>query len=246
MTRTPSSPAAPCRRPAPPAWTPGYRVRDHGTAVLGILGGRDDGRGITGLAPAATLKPVSPIFAPLQAYLPATAIANAAVPLGPGDVMLIELQSLVPKDGATLLGPIEYYDSVREAIAKVVAKGVVVVEPAGNGDLDVGTLGPSWLSDPSDVKASGALMVGAGGSGIGETAVPDRQRVPGSNWGARVNVQGFGSAVVSAGYGDLSSEDAGADHAYTACFDGTSSASATVAGAAASLQGALIAGAAPR
>ena len=63
-------------------------------------------------------------------------------------------------------------------------RGIVVVEPAGNGGLDVGTLGPTWLSDSEDPLATGALMVGAGGSGLGEPPVPDRERVPGSNWGA--------------------------------------------------------------
>lgn len=217
------------------------QVRDHGTAVLGILGAVDDGHGITGLAPSAQLLPVSPIQASL-AYKPATAVADAAELLGPGDVLLIEQQAQISPG---VYGPIEYIDTasnpVRTEIAKAVQKGIVVVEPAGNGDLDIGTLDKSWLSDPSDPKASGALMVGAGGAGIGEADVPDRNRVPGSNWGARVDVQGFGSGLVSSGYGDISAPGAGAGHAYTACFDGTSGASATVAGAVASLQGRVIA-----
>jgi hypothetical protein len=93
------------------------------------------------------------------------------------------------------------------------------------------------LSDSEDPLATGALMVGAGGSGLGEPPVPDRERVPGSNWGQRVDLQGYGAAVVTTGYADLSGGDgADPDLAYTACFDGTSSASATVAGAAAVLQ----------
>ncbi len=218
------------------------QVRDHGTAVLGILGATDDGRGITGLAPSAKLLPVSPIIQPLLDYRPATAIADAAKLLRPGDVLLIEQQAQVSPG---VYGPIEYFDTasnpVRTEIAKAVEAGIVVVEPAGNGDLDIGTLGRSWLTDPSDAKASGALMVGAGGAGIGESDVPDRQRVPGSNWGARVDVQGFGTGLVSSGYGDISASGAGADRAYTACFDGTSGASATVAGAVASLQAGAIA-----
>ena len=223
------------------------QVRDHGTAVLGILGAADDGHGITGLVPSAKLVPVSPIVQPLQAYQPAAAIDTAAAGLGPGDVLLIEQQAAIRlSTSQTVYGPIEYFDTptnpVRTAIAKAVAKGVVVVEPAGNGDLDLGTLTSApWLSSAADPKTSGALIVGAGGAGIGEGDVLDRQRVPGSNWGARVDVQGFGSGVVSSGYGDISSPDADADHAYTACFDGTSSASATVAGAVAALQAGVIA-----
>lgn len=220
-----------------------FRARDHGTAVLGILGAAADGHGITGLAVGAELLPISPIFSDaLLSYQPVRAITAATEGLRAGDVLLIELQALVVReDGATLLGPIEYYPSVRAAIANAVARGIVVVEPAGNGGLDVGTLGQPWLTDPADSQATGAIMVGAGGSGLGDPPVGDRERVPGSNYGSRVDLQGFGAAVVTTGYADLSSPGAGADHAYTACFDGTSSASATVAGAAAVLQGAAVA-----
>lgn len=217
---------------------PAFRARDHGTAVLGILGAAPDGRGITGLAAGATLLPVSPIFpGAAQSYQPVAAITAAADRLKAGDILLIELQALVTReDGSTLLGPIEYYPTVRAAIAEAVDRGIVVVEPAGNGGLDVGTLGPTWLSDSEDPLATGALMVGAGGSGLGDPPVPDRERVPGSNWGQRVDLQGYGAAVVTTGYADLTGDGTDPDIAYTACFDGTSSASATVAGAAAVLQ----------
>ena len=218
--------------------SPAYRARDHGTAVLGVLGASDDGRGVTGLAPGAALRPVSP-FSP--AYAPAAAITTAAKGLQPGDILLLELQSLVVLPGGnTLLGPIEYHESVRDAIAKAVTAGIVVIEPAGNGDLDVGTLERPWLSNPSDESASGAIMVGAGGSGATQPDVGDRVRVPGSNYGERVNVQGVGAGVVTTGYSDISGT-ASAARSYTACFDGTSSASATVAAAAAVLQAEVIA-----
>ena len=51
-------------------------------------------------------------------------------------------------------------------------------------------------------------------------------------------MQGVGAAVVTAGYGEgLGGSD---DRSYTSCFDGTSSASATVAGAVAALQSGAI------
>ena len=67
----------------------------------------------------------------------------------------------------------------------------------------------------------------------------DLQRTPESNYGARVDLQGYGAGVVTSGYADLPGADA--DSSYTACFDGTSSASATVAGAVAVVQGEAIA-----
>ncbi len=69
-----------------------------------------------------------------QTYQPVAAITAAADGLAAGDILLIELQALVVRDdGSTLLGPIEYYPSVRTAIAEAVDRGIIVVEPAGNG-----------------------------------------------------------------------------------------------------------------
>lgn len=220
----------------------GFDARDHGTAVLGILGAADDGHGITGLAPGATLHPFSPIYPGASpgsqpAYHPANAIADviAASRLGPGDVLLIELQAdLDPSPDTTRLAPIESYPGVRDEIAKAVGNGIVVVEPAGNQGLDIGRLDIPWLSDPT--MSSGALIVGAGGVGTSLPEAPSLQRVPGSNWGARVDVQGVGAGVVTTGFPLPGAPE---DSAYTPCFDGTSSASATVAAAVAVLQGAV-------
>ena len=52
-----------------------------------------------------------------------------------------------------------------------------------------------------------------------------------------MDVQGYGSGVLTAGYGEGIGTPEPKDRAYTSCFDGTSSASATVAGAVAALQG---------
>jgi hypothetical protein len=87
------------------------------------------------------------------------------------------------------------------------------------------------------VQDSGAIIVGAGqppSSGV------DRQREGFSTFGSRVDLQGWGSGVVTTGYGDLymsPDRPANPDFWYTGGFGGTSSASAIVAGAAANLQG---------
>jgi subtilase family protein len=221
--------------PAAPAQPPGND--DHGTAVLSILGAAADGRGVTGLAPAAALRPRSPYSdvpagRQLDADTVAATIATLAAGLGPGDVLLVEQQAYADP-AFSLLGPVELRPAVRDAIAAAVASGVTVVEPAGNGSdgstgYDVGALGVTG--------DSGAIIVGAGTSEPGQAG--DRVREPYSNFGPRVNLQGYGEAVVAAGYGDLWSGDGDHLRRYTACFSGTSSASATVAGAAAALQGA--------
>ena len=229
---------------APTGLPAGYQVRDHGTAVLGVLGGTADGQGITGIAPDATLMPVSPFVSGV--YRPAEAITAAAAGLGAGDVLLVELQAM---SGTGAMVPIEVYPEVRKAIAAAVDRGIVVVEPAANSGRDLATipldasLGPNpWAPGTAGEDDSGALIVGAGGSGSplsNVTSVADRQRTPESNFGARVDLQGFGAGVVTGGYADLPGADA--DTAYTACFDGTSSASATVAGAVAVVQAEAIA-----
>ena len=91
------------------------------------------------------------------------------------------------------------------------------------------------------LQDSGALIVGAGqppSSGV------DRQREEFSSFGSRVDLQGWGSAVVTTGYGDLyMAPDRPADPNfwYTGVFNGTSSAAAIVAGAVANLQGIALA-----
>ena len=226
---------------APPPLAPEYRAIEHGTAVLGLLGGADDGQGITGLASAARLLPISP-FTSSGSYQPAAAVRSAAERLKAGDVLLIELQGMATDAGGRpLLTPIEVIPAVRDEIRAAVDRGIVVVEPAGNGALDIGGLAAApWLAGPAAPGHSGALMVGGGGAGRDESGTGDLQRIAGSNFGARVDVQGYGAGVVSSGYGDAPWSPGG-DRSFTACFDGTSSAAATVAGAVAVLQGAEIA-----
>ena len=75
---------------------------------------------------------------------------------------------------------------------------------------------------------------------------PDRSRLSFSTYGSRVDVQGWGHNVTTTGYGGLFTGGGDPNQYYTATFNGTSSASPIVAGAAAALQGIQLArGAAP-
>ena len=67
---------------------------------------------------------------------------------------------------------------------------------------------------------------------------PDRSRLDFSNYGARVDVQGWGREVTTTGYGDLQGGQ-NEDLWYTDRFSGTSSASPVVVGALACTQGVL-------
>ena len=86
------------------------------------------------------------------------------------------------------------------------------------------------------VRDSGAIIVGAGAPG---TAFNARSKLDFSSYGSRVDLQGWGSGVVTTGYGDRFSDPDPADvtRDYTNRFGGTSGASSMVAGAAINLQG---------
>jgi hypothetical protein len=129
-----------------------------------------------------------------------------------------------------LLGPLEGYPPWFDAIASATAQGVIVVEPAGNGGVDLdGAACAGWFDRA--VRDSGAIVVAAGHPST-------RARLSFSSYGSRVDVQGWGQAVATTGYGDLF-DPGDARQRYTADFGGTSSASALVAGAAVAVQGAL-------
>jgi subtilisin family serine protease len=204
-----------------PAW------RAHGTAVLGEVVGKDNGKGVVGIAPD-----VERVF---TSSIGGTSVANAidaaAKQLRAGDVLLIELQGAGPRGGRWV--PVEYWDDAYDAIAAATKRGVVVIEAAGNGaeDLDRSIYKGKFDRAKRD---SGAILVGAGGPP--RQGFNDRERLEFSNYGARVDVQGWGRKVATLDYGDLQN-CSGANRHYTGEFSGTSSASPIVAGAAVIVEG---------
>ncbi len=114
---------------------------------------------------------------------------------GPGDVLLIEQQTEYPTPSGEVFAPVEADPAMRDLIRAVVDGGVVVVEPAGNGGRDLASLGLPWLADPAHPDASGALLV-AGGE-LGRHRGRPRPDGAGSNYGARVDLQGYGAGVVT-------------------------------------------------
>lgn len=209
---------------------------NHGTAVIGVMGGIENSLGVSGIAPNAQYG-VQSVF--ISGAFPA-AMTAAAMQAGNGGLVIIELhysQSVhFPSCSCnfTQCGyvPAEFYSAHFQAIKQAVGNGVIVIEAAGNGSVYLDDPDFNSLFDRS-VQDSGAIMVGASLSG-------SRSPACFTNYGARVDVHGWGENVTTLGYGDaFSGIGNNPDRFYTHSFSGTSSASPIVAGSALSVQGIL-------
>ena len=226
--------------------------RNHGTAIAGLVRAIRNDRGAVGVAPGCTLRQVATF-----GLGTAAAIRLAADALPPGGVLAIEWQR--PGPGSTGVGsagflPLEWWPDDFAAITYATAKGVIVVEPAGNGSVslddplyDTPAPGfPAAWKNPFDrsLADSKAILVGAGApppGTHGHDRGPDRSRLAFSNTGTSLDVQGWGAELTTLGYGDLQGGPI-EEVWYTDDFGGTSGATALVAGVVASLQGMQLSG----
>lgn len=234
---------------------------DHGAAVIGIIAAEENGFGATGIVPNSTVGWSSASsFIPGEPFYPYSvggALFSSARALGSGDIALIEqhfidlLASFICTPATDPCGCnsgapgsccptppctpcscapcadepfviVETYPYEHTAIRILTGAGIIVVEAAGNGRT---------LVTPASTVDSGAIVVGAANS--------DHVPMCWSNFGPRVNVHAWGTGVATLGYGDtpaLRANGADADQWYTRSFNGTSSASPIVVGAAAIIQ----------
>jgi hypothetical protein len=206
---------------------------DHGTAVLGELGGRNDGVGVTGIVYNSTFYVAAATTS--GGYNVAAAITVATSTLRAGDIIVLEQQIDGPGPATDEWVPIEWSIPAYNAIVTAVGNGIIVVEAAGNGaqnlDDPMFNTGHAPFLPAND---SGAIIVGAGAPPGDWHGV--RSRLDYSTYGSTVDLQGWGWQIVTTGYGDLHSSD-GPNRTYTATFGGTSGATPIVAGACAALQG---------
>jgi len=200
-----------------------FGVCSHGAATVGIISSRDNGFGMRGLATEATVmsNPERTDAGPRRP----SAIASAGRRTAVGDLIMLEMQES-GLDGPFDYVPAEFNQAVYDAVRLAIGGGRVVVAAAGNGFSNGGqNLDSEIYADYRDAIDSGAIIVGAGSA--------DGQEVlPVSAYGSRVNLQGWGQFVATLGFGSLILVDNDTDRSYTDVFDGTSSATAMVAGAA--------------
>ena len=218
-----------------PRGTPANPFADdhHGTAVLGMLVGDDNGIGVTGLVPGAGIG-MANTYNTTGTNNVADAVNNARMALTPGDVILLEAQTVGPNGGcgASQVGcaPVEWNVGTYNAIVTAVNAGIIVVEAAGNGTQNLN--GAEYGSPfPAGRADSGAIIVGAAGNYGCNTP---HTRLGYSNNGTRVDLHAFGECLVTTGYGTLLN-DPGINSDYANDFGGTSGASPQVTAAAASL-----------
>jgi hypothetical protein len=196
---------------------------NHGVAVIGELACEHDEFGMTGIVDRTAVKVHSH---QRQFWASSVDVAAANTPVGGFIVLEVQL-SLNGR-----LTPMEVRQDVFDAVRNAVMAQKHVIAAAGNGSNNLDDPFFGGLFDPT-TRDSGSVIVGA-------TDGASLVRAGFSNYGSRVNVNGWGQRVATAGYGDVFNGNNDPRQYYTATFSGTSSATPIVTGAAMALAGAVL------
>lgn len=196
---------------------------DHGTAVMGVTSAPHNGYGIKGIAPKAEAW-VYPEKSKQSSSRRLAAVTNAIKNSGKGDIVMLEMQMTGPGGD---YGPAEVTKSIWSATKTGTDAGVVVIGAAGNGKQNLDSSAYSSYRSRGD---SGLIMVGAGSADTRHSALSF------STYGKRVDVQGWGTGVTTAGYGNFKRVGGDSHQSYSSSFNGTSSATPVVVGAALLIQ----------
>lgn len=187
----------------------------HAMADVGILLAAHNGIDFDGIAAGAAIQLESSLRTKNGAnlYDVADAITQIAQQLPRGALLLVEEQAETLWQGGVHLAPVEQVSAAHTAIRLATNLGVTVIEPAGNGGIDIDAMLPAG--------DSGAVMVGACAF---DGQHPSRLAgVLPSNFGERVDCYAQGRFVETLSLNNGARND----------YGGTSSASAIIAGAAA-------------
>jgi serine protease len=209
------------------------RDQKHGTSVLGVIYASDNSAGCIGIAPGIA-PPVGLVSHNKRTV--AEAILCAILNLTSGDVILIEAQVIEPK--TKLRAPVEINHAELSAIKLATELGFVVIEAGGNGDEDGEGFNLNTYVDRKGCKVlyrhpanphfidSGAILVSAA------TSDEHHLRLGWAPHGSRIDCYAWGEDI-----GTSSSILTGNINCYRPEFNGTSGASAIIAGAALAVQG---------
>jgi subtilisin family serine protease len=212
----------------------------HGTHVAGIIGAKDNGFGVVGIAPGVRLWSAS-IGA--DEGVMSGVIAGLDWAVGTGKIEVINM-SLACGDSAGQPWCQSASSGLKTAIANAVDAGIVVIAAAGNEHQDVAMVPriPASFPDPITVSAladfdgvPGALAPvpsakACNSVGATKPEEKDDSLAEFSNWGAGVDIIAPGSCILSTM--PLGTAPGGGDYLK---LSGTSMASPHVAGAAAVL-----------
>jgi len=207
---------------------------DHGTAVMGIILAGDNGVGIVGIAPEARGFLVSQVRASGVSNI-ADAVVVATFAAQVGGVLLIEVGPEFVSGSGTGGLPSEVDPAVLKAIRLATLFGITVVDGGGNEsvDLDAHPFLKNLQPDNPAFVDSRAIVVGGG-------ATTDINVVPARTW-QRHSKSTFGKRVdCFASFLGVRAPSTIAGQKYQ-FFDGTSGASAVIAGVVASIQGMAVA-----
>jgi subtilisin family serine protease len=201
---------------------------EHGTATMGVLYGQNSNYGVTGLAYGAQSVWLYPEWQQ-SGYSRVNAITETLNGSSVGDVIVLELQNYgnEPNNSYDFV-PGETDPLVWNLTKTLTDSGRIVVAAAGNGNQNLdGTLYQSYMA----LGDSGAIIVGAGSNDTQHT------KMQYSTYGSRVNVQAWGTKVLTSGssFYNFTTINNDINQSYT-YFSGTSSATAIVGGIVAVLQ----------
>jgi hypothetical protein len=206
---------------------PGFNIptwQDHGTACVGIMCALRNGFGVRGFGSGTRKLWVSSLESGAANMINMTAARLAA-----GDVMSSSFAWVVGGNHA----PVDFQQDTFDAIRNnVTPRGIFYTFGSGNTSQDLGNAGIYGGRYAVGATSSGGFIIGATDGG-------NLVRAGFSNFGQRIDANGWGSEVTTMGYGDLFNPGGDVRQHYTSGFGGTSAAGPAVAGCIATYVGAV-------
>lgn len=201
-------------------------IGNHGIAGSSLLAADRDQFGISGIVDEADMRFVSLTVNGGTA----NSLVIAALNCPPGGVVMMVLQFLLAQVANDDWVPVEYFQSEYDAVRTVTSLGCIVVASAANGRRS--------LDDPRHLRRFDRGFRDSGAIFVGATVDGPLVRASYSNYGSRVDVNGWGENIVAAGYGTMYLPNNDWRQSYTAGFAGTSASTPIVTGVVTALQGA--------